>query len=184
MLPACFAGQYLHLTCKAVIRHIQYSCLWIINCGIKTFSIVAHLEPETRYSMRIESTPAHIVISAVLIISSLLLAKDDSMLLKPGTTAPDFSLLSSDSATVKLSDFAGKYAVVLIFYPGDQTPGCSARSVMIIHSSKQKTPRYSASTPVISCHIKSSSPNRTTSFPFWSTKTSWWLNSTVAMDSW
>jgi peroxiredoxin Q/BCP len=77
--------------------------------------------------MRIKSISAHIVISAVLMFSSLLLAKDDSMLLKPGTTAPDFSLLSSDSATVKLSDFAGKYAVVLIFYPGDQTPGCTAQ---------------------------------------------------------
>jgi thioredoxin-dependent peroxiredoxin len=64
----------------------------------------------------------------VCLVSPLtLIAKEDSMLLKPGSVAPDFSLLSSDSATVKLSDFAGKHSVVLIFYPGDQTPGCTAQ---------------------------------------------------------
>lgn len=46
-------------------------------------------------------------------------------MLTPGTQAPDFSLLSDKGDTVKLSDFRGKNPVVLVFYPGDQTPGCT-----------------------------------------------------------
>lgn len=49
------------------------------------------------------------------------------MLLKPGSVAPDFTLASSNGDTVTLSDYAGKHNVVLIFYPGDQTPGCTAQ---------------------------------------------------------
>ncbi|MDD5673550.1 MAG: peroxiredoxin [Chitinivibrionales bacterium] len=47
------------------------------------------------------------------------------MLLNIGQKAPEFSLVSSDGDTVKLSDFAGRNYVVLIFYPGDETPGCT-----------------------------------------------------------
>jgi peroxiredoxin Q/BCP len=32
---------------------------------------------------------------------------------------------ASNGDTVRLSDFAGKNHVVLIFYPGDETPGCT-----------------------------------------------------------
>jgi thioredoxin-dependent peroxiredoxin len=49
----------------------------------------------------------------------------DSKMLSAGTLAPDFSLLSDKGDTVRLSDFRGKKSVVLIFYPGDQTPGCT-----------------------------------------------------------
>jgi peroxiredoxin Q/BCP len=54
-------------------------------------------------------------------------AKEDSMLLAVGTKAPAFALLSSDGDTIALKNFAGKHYVVLIFYPGDQTPGCTAQ---------------------------------------------------------
>jgi len=43
----------------------------------------------------------------------------------PGTTAPAFTLKDSEGKTVKLSSFKGKQAVLLIFYPGDMTPGCT-----------------------------------------------------------
>lgn len=46
-------------------------------------------------------------------------------MLTPGAEAPDFSLLSDKGDTVKLSDFRKKNPVVLVFYPGDQTPGCT-----------------------------------------------------------
>jgi peroxiredoxin Q/BCP len=62
-----------------------------------------------------------------LFISFTIFAKEDTMLLKIGSQAPDFSLLSSNGDTVHLKDFAGKHNVVLIFYPGDQTPGCTAQ---------------------------------------------------------
>ena len=51
--------------------------------------------------------------------------KEDPMLLKVGSTAPDFTLISHNGDTVKLSSFREKSSVVLIFYPGDETPGCT-----------------------------------------------------------
>ena len=49
----------------------------------------------------------------------------DKALLAVGVVAPDFSLLTEKGETVKLSSFAGKSAVVLVFYPGDETPVCT-----------------------------------------------------------
>lgn len=43
-----------------------------------------------------------------------------------GKKAPDFSLMDSDGNKVKLSELRGQ-PVVLIFYPGDNTPGCTAQ---------------------------------------------------------
>jgi peroxiredoxin Q/BCP len=42
-----------------------------------------------------------------------------------GDPAPDFTLSASDGSTVALRDFRGQANVVLIFYPKDQTPGCT-----------------------------------------------------------
>ncbi len=41
-----------------------------------------------------------------------------------GGDAPDFSLLDDGGRTVTLSALRGRY-VVLVFYPGDDTPGCT-----------------------------------------------------------
>ncbi len=43
-----------------------------------------------------------------------------------GNPAPDFSLPSHSGQTVSLGDFRGKSAVVLFFYPKDDTRGCTA----------------------------------------------------------
>lgn len=48
--------------------------------------------------------------------------------LKVGDKAPDFALPSADGKIVRLSDFLGKKAVVLFFYPKDDTPGCTIES--------------------------------------------------------
>jgi peroxiredoxin Q/BCP len=45
-----------------------------------------------------------------------------------GQPAPDFKLASTDDQEVSLSDFKGKQAVVLYFYPRDDTPGCTAEA--------------------------------------------------------
>jgi len=45
-----------------------------------------------------------------------------------GDTAPDFTLASQTGEQVKLSDFRNKQAVVVYFYPKDNTPGCTAES--------------------------------------------------------
>ena len=45
--------------------------------------------------------------------------------MKPGDRAPDFELHANSGRTVKLADYRGKKAVVLYFYPKDETPGCT-----------------------------------------------------------
>src|SRR5260370_37525688 len=45
-----------------------------------------------------------------------------------GKPAPDFTLASTDDKDVSLADFKGKQAVVLYFYPRDDTPGCTAEA--------------------------------------------------------
>jgi thioredoxin-dependent peroxiredoxin len=47
------------------------------------------------------------------------------MPLRLGDAAPDFTLRSSAGSDVVLSSFRGAQSVVLIFYPKDQTPGCT-----------------------------------------------------------
>ncbi|HEX8155551.1 MAG TPA: thioredoxin-dependent thiol peroxidase, partial [Thermoanaerobaculia bacterium] len=46
-----------------------------------------------------------------------------------GEPAPDFSLpTQAGDHPIRLSDFRGKQAVVLYFYPKDDTPGCTAEA--------------------------------------------------------
>lgn len=42
-----------------------------------------------------------------------------------GNKAPDFQLKDQNGRDVSLADFRGKKAVVLYFYPKDETPGCT-----------------------------------------------------------
>lgn len=55
----------------------------------------------------------------------LTLCNGDDTMLTVGTQAPDFSLLASNGDSVTLSSFRAKKNVVLIFYPGDETPVCT-----------------------------------------------------------
>ncbi len=48
-------------------------------------------------------------------------------MLKVGDKAPDFTVNDQDGNPVKLSDLRGS-KVVLYFYPGDMTPGCTAEA--------------------------------------------------------
>jgi peroxiredoxin Q/BCP len=50
------------------------------------------------------------------------------MAIQTGDRAPDFSLLDQNGSSVSLKDFQGKQAVVLYFYPKDDTPGCTVES--------------------------------------------------------
>lgn len=64
------------------------------------------------------------LLSLVLLMSTVTFSFGDDML-KVGTAAPEFSLSGHDNDTVSLSSFKGKNYVVLIFYPGDETPVCT-----------------------------------------------------------
>jgi peroxiredoxin Q/BCP len=50
---------------------------------------------------------------------------DNSVELKVGDKAPDFSLPASTGETISLKDFFGKKRIILYFYPKDNTPGCT-----------------------------------------------------------
>ena len=48
--------------------------------------------------------------------------------LTEGAKAPTFEAQDQHGALVRLADFKGKSAVVLYFYPKDDTPGCTAQA--------------------------------------------------------
>lgn len=68
-------------------------------------------------------TLKHLFTTAILCASMLL--AHGATTPKVGDKAPDFTAQDQDGKTVKLSDYAGKNAVLLYFYPKDQTPGCT-----------------------------------------------------------
>lgn len=50
------------------------------------------------------------------------------MSLSVGSPAPDFELPSQSGELVRLSELTKDHAVVVFFYPKDDTPGCTAES--------------------------------------------------------
>jgi mycoredoxin-dependent peroxiredoxin len=53
-----------------------------------------------------------------------------------GDKAPDFSLPNQDKKDVKLSDFAGKKNVVLVWYPLDWSPVCTNEHACVVNDLK------------------------------------------------
>lgn len=53
-----------------------------------------------------------------------------------GQAAPDFTLKDQSQKDVKLSDFAGKKNVVLVFYPLDWSPTCTNEHVCFVNEMK------------------------------------------------
>ncbi len=62
---------------------------------------------------------------AALAVSVTAQAPAPAVELKVGDAAPDFSLQASDGKTYKLSDFRGKKAVVVAWFPKAFTQGCT-----------------------------------------------------------
>ena len=65
---------------------------------------------------------AVVAASVALCLSASVLAADASQV---GDEAPDFTMTGSDGKTYKLSDFKGKQAVVVAWYPRAFTGGCT-----------------------------------------------------------
>jgi len=59
------------------------------------------------------------------------------MAIAVGQTAPDFALQNQEKKEVKLSDFAGKRNVVLVFYPLDWSPTCTNEHACFVNDIKQ-----------------------------------------------
>lgn len=54
--------------------------------------------------------------------------QSSSHTLEVGDPAPDFTLPTQSGGTVHLADYLGKQAVVVYFYPKDNTSGCTAEA--------------------------------------------------------
>jgi peroxiredoxin len=59
------------------------------------------------------------------------------MSLTVGQTAPDFVLKDQQQKEVKLSEFAGKKKVVLVFYPLDWSPTCTNEHACFVNDMKR-----------------------------------------------
>src|ERR1700750_3469339 len=66
-----------------------------------------------------------LILAAVLTMATGANAQTPAPELKVGDQAPDFSLQASDGKTYKLSDFKGKKAVVVAWFPKAFTQGCT-----------------------------------------------------------
>ncbi len=60
--------------------------------------------------------------------------------LQPGTPAPDFELNDQNAKPLRLSQLRGKKAVVVYFYPKDDTTGCTAEACAF----RDDTPKFQA----------------------------------------
>jgi mycoredoxin-dependent peroxiredoxin len=63
--------------------------------------------------------------------------EEESMSITVGSVAPQFTLKDQSQKEVKLSDFAGKKKVVLVFYPLDWSPTCTNEHACFVNDMKQ-----------------------------------------------
>ena len=75
--------------------------------------------------MRFLTTAALVAIAAATLAAQTPAPGGTPVELKVGDPAPDFSLQASDGKTYKLSDFKGKKAVVIAWFPKALTAGCT-----------------------------------------------------------
>ena len=66
-------------------------------------------------------------------------------MLQPGDRAPPFELPDADLEVVALEQFIGRCAVVLYFYPKDDTPGCTIE----VHNIQRDLAKYEQNRAVI-----------------------------------
>lgn len=59
------------------------------------------------------------------------------MAIAVGAAAPDFALKDQNQKEVKLSEFAGKKNVVLVFYPLDWSPVCTNEHACFVNDMKE-----------------------------------------------
>jgi len=72
-----------------------------------------------------------IVVSLFFIVLSLFVIQyiyPQKMKLKVGDTVPLFTLKDQDNQEINIADYKGKKAMVIYFYPKDDTPGCTKQA--------------------------------------------------------
>ena len=87
-----------------------------------------------------------IALLSALVLTGLIFAftmkkqKSDAPL-NVGDRIPEFSLLDQDGNEFKISDHLGKQALVIYFYPKDDTPGCTKEACSFRDSYEEFTDR-------------------------------------------
>src|SRR5262245_6535185 len=79
-----------------------------------------------QHSLTMKTIVRSVLPSVLLALLASTLPRLSAQTLKAGDAAPDFSLTGSDGKTYKLSDFKGKQAVVVAWFPKAFTGGCTA----------------------------------------------------------
>src|SRR6266481_744834 len=94
-----------------------------------------------------------------------------------GQTAPDFALMNQEKKEVKLSDFAGKKNVVVVWYPLDWSPTCTSEHACFVNEltafgrTKRTQKRWESSIPSLRIFIHAERRARSTAY-IWRTKES------------
>ena len=68
------------------------------------------------------------LVAIALAAGGLFTAAEEKVDLKVGDPAPTFQGVDAEGNPWKSEDFVGKYYVVVYFYPGDFTPGCTRQA--------------------------------------------------------
>jgi peroxiredoxin Q/BCP len=90
----------------------------LVRAAIEAADIAGLVSGEVR--MR-----ALMTMGLVAVAAAAVMAQGPTVTLKVGDMAPDFTLPGSDGKTYSLSDFRGKQAVVLAWFPKAFTQGCT-----------------------------------------------------------
>src|SRR5438105_3018556 len=82
-----------------------------------------------RKALRLVGGVGLLLLLSALLLGGILLTSMESRsdMIPVGQAAPDFTAETSDGRTVQLSELRGQKRVVLVFYPGDYTPVCTAQ---------------------------------------------------------
>jgi peroxiredoxin Q/BCP len=112
--------------------------------GVRVASQASAIVAEAEEKTMLRNSSALVVLIMIVAVCSLALKARAAEPLKPGATAPEFSLPSQEEKLVSLSQFSGKW-VVLYFYPKDMTSGCTIEA----HNFQRDLPKYDALNAVV-----------------------------------
>jgi peroxiredoxin Q/BCP len=112
--------------------------------GVRVASQASAIVAEAEEKTMLRNSSALVVLIMIVAVCSLALKARAAEPLKPGATAPEFSLPSQEEKLVSLSQFRGKW-VVLYFYPKDMTSGCTIEA----HNFQRDLPKYDALNAVV-----------------------------------
>src|SRR6266446_3016698 len=121
---------------RAVSPAISATFLWLVNTAI-LHPPAASLKRQSTLSISSEST---IILSGNRFsprARTIICKWRIHMAIAVGQAAPDFNLKDQYDKEVKLSDFAGRKNVVLVFYPLDWSPTCTKEHVCFVNDMKR-----------------------------------------------